>query len=108
MHHRKMSLSILPGDSKYADAHLMTSDGFIIPFHRIVFHIASEDRQLAGCEFELFINAQWRDTQVIPLPFPSLSALLTVHVLLDAHPSSFRCSDRLESSQLRLSRDVRR
>jgi hypothetical protein len=63
---RKMSFSITPGSSKYADAHLVTLDGIVIPFHRIIFDIVSEDRQLAGCGLELYINSQWRDAQVLP------------------------------------------
>jgi hypothetical protein len=41
-------------------------------------------------------------------PYPSLSALLIVHELLDTHPSSVRCPDRLESPLLHLPGDLPR
>jgi hypothetical protein len=62
--HRKMSFSISAGGSKYADV-----AGFVIPFHRILFHIASEDRQLAGWEIEQSYNTQWRDTRYVSSTF---------------------------------------
>lgn len=65
MHQRKMTCSIRPGTSEYSDARLVTSDGFVIPFHRFIFRFFSDDRQLADHEFELYISTHWRDAQVL-------------------------------------------
>ncbi|KAH0361045.1 hypothetical protein KCU65_g8964, partial [Aureobasidium melanogenum] len=51
---KKMSFSVIKGSDSYADTHLMTFDGFVIPFHTWVFFI----RGLQGCKFEIFIRAQ--------------------------------------------------
>ncbi|KAH0294431.1 hypothetical protein KCU62_g286, partial [Aureobasidium sp. EXF-3399] len=66
----KMSFANLCGDSVLADARLVALDGFVIPFHRIIFRIAPQDRQLAGCAFELYINSHYQDAKTpIPLLF---------------------------------------
>ncbi|KEQ72939.1 hypothetical protein M436DRAFT_82211 [Aureobasidium namibiae CBS 147.97] len=65
-----MSFANLCGDSVLADARLVALDGFVIPFHRIIFRIAPQDRQLAGCAFELYINSHYQDAKTpIPLLF---------------------------------------
>ncbi|KAG9953379.1 hypothetical protein KCU85_g1201, partial [Aureobasidium melanogenum] len=51
---KKMSFSVIKGSDSYADTHLMTFDGFVIPFHTWVFFI----RGLQDCKFEVFIRAQ--------------------------------------------------
>jgi hypothetical protein len=56
MHQRKVSCSVRPGTSEYSDARLVTSDGFVILFHRFIFHSFSDGRQLANHEFELYIS----------------------------------------------------
>jgi len=61
-----MSFADLCGDSACADALLVALDGFVIPFHRIIFRIAPRDRQLAGCAFELYINSQYQHAKVYP------------------------------------------
>jgi len=59
-----MSLANLCGDSVLADARLVTLDGFVIPLHRIVFQIGPVDRQLKGCDFQLYIDRQYQDARV--------------------------------------------
>ena len=86
MHQRKMNF--ITGSPAYADAHLVSSDGLVIPFHRIIFHMSSQEGKLAGCELELYINSQWRDNQVSPPTRQFLFALLTVHEPSDSHPYS--------------------
>lgn len=60
MNRCKMSYSLIKGSETYADAHLVTFDGFVIPFHKVIFVLKS----LQGCKFEIFICAQSRDSQV--------------------------------------------
>ncbi|KAI4848655.1 hypothetical protein E4T44_03811 [Aureobasidium sp. EXF-8845] len=74
-----MSCSIRPGSSDYSDARLVTSDGFVIPFHRFIFRFFSDDRQVADHEFELYISTQWRDAQT---PIPVLFDAQTVYRVL--------------------------
>lgn len=56
----KMSFSLIKGSETYADVHLVTFDGFVIPFHRVILlYKGLQDRK-----FEIFIRAQFRDSQV--------------------------------------------
>ena len=65
--HHGMSFANLCGDSVLADARLLALDGFIFPFHRLIFHVAPEDRQLKNCDFQSYINSQYQDGQVLSL-----------------------------------------
>jgi hypothetical protein len=64
MHQHKVSCSVHSDTSEHSDARLVTSDGFVIPFHRFILRFFSDDRRLADHEFELYISTQWRDAQV--------------------------------------------
>ncbi|KAK6003613.1 hypothetical protein QM012_009384 [Aureobasidium pullulans] len=54
-----MSFNLIKGSDTYADARLLTFDGFVIPFHRVIFLI----KGLQGCKFEALIRDQFRDPQ---------------------------------------------
>ncbi|KAH0030710.1 hypothetical protein KCU78_g2981, partial [Aureobasidium melanogenum] len=56
----KMSISLIKGSDTYPDVHLLTFDGFVIPFHRLVFIL----KGLQGCKLKTFLDDQFRDSKV--------------------------------------------
>lgn len=67
-----MMFSLIKGSDIYADARLMTFDGFVIPFHRVVFVL----KQLKGCKLETLLNDHFRRDPQVPLS--NLSVLLRI------------------------------
>ncbi|KAH0343778.1 hypothetical protein KCU83_g8609, partial [Aureobasidium melanogenum] len=76
----KMSFSLIKGSDTYPDVHLMTFDGFVIPFHRLVFIL----KGLQGCKLKIFLDDQFRDSKTpIRLEFDGQTVWRVISFIYD-------------------------
>ncbi|KAG9659596.1 hypothetical protein KCU95_g1389, partial [Aureobasidium melanogenum] len=75
-----MSFSLIKGSDTYPDVHLMTFDGFVIPFHRLVFIL----KGLQGCKLKIFLDDQFRDSKTpIRLEFDGQTVWRVISFIYD-------------------------
>ncbi|KAG9851642.1 hypothetical protein KCU98_g3842, partial [Aureobasidium melanogenum] len=76
----KVSFSLIKGSDTYPDVHLMTFDGFVIPFHRLVFIL----KGLQGCKLKTFLDDQFRDSKTpIRLEFDGQTVWRVISFIYD-------------------------